>query len=228
MSLNRRIVVLMIAVMLLGAGIALAQTTAFEVKRGTVISVWGNHLVVRLADGTLKDAEVPGDFLFDVDGKMLTVSALEPGMKLTQVVTTTTTPVEVKTTEVKRGEVMGTSGRTVIIRSQKEGTKKFTVPSDFPFWVDGEKKTVYDLRKGMRVTAHIVHTHVEIVTDQHTQVAAAGAPATRRAPAAKRAPAPVAPAPMVLPKTGSLLPLAGMAGIGLLLLGIGIGVVRRI
>jgi LPXTG-motif cell wall-anchored protein len=215
------------AVMLLSAGVALAQITEYEIKQGTVVSVWGNHLVVEMADGTVKDVEVPDGFTFDVNGKMLPVTALKPGMELTALIKTTSTPVDVYTTEVKHGEVMAVSGRSVIIRHEDGKARKHTVDGDFPFLVNGEEKTVYDLKSGMKVTATIVSSHVEMVTDRDVQVmASGGAPAPK--PKARPAPAPApAAAPATLPKTGSTLPLVGFAGIALLLIGIGLAVIRR-
>jgi LPXTG-motif cell wall-anchored protein len=217
----------MVAVIISAAGLVAAQSTStLEVKRGTVVSVWGNDLVVKMSDGTTKHVEVPEDFEFIVDGEMLPVSALEPGMNLTAVIKTRSVPIEVKTTEVKKGIVMAASGRTVIIRSA-EGTKKYTVPGDFPFWVDGEQKTVYDLREGMNVTAHIVHTHVEVVTDRDVQVAAKDAPKAKPARVAKQA-KPAAPAAPILPKTGSTLPLAGLVGLLALAISAGVAMYRRL
>jgi LPXTG-motif cell wall-anchored protein len=80
-----------------------------------------------------------------------------------------------------------------------------------------------DLAAGMRITATIVHESVVEVSER--DVAVAG-----QAPAAKAAPAPApapAAAPVILPKTGSSLPLAGLGGIALLILAIGIGIYRR-
>ena len=228
MSVKRSVLVLAVVAIVAVAGMAAAQaTTILEVKRGTVVSVWDNDLVVKMSDGVTRHVEVPEGFTFNVDGKELPVSALKPGMNLTAVVKTTTEPVEVKTTEVKKGRVLKATGRVVVIRNTETGeTKKYTVPSDFPFWVDGVEKTVYDLREGMNVTAHIVHTNVEIVTERDAQVAASSPAKAKAAAAPKRAAAAPA-APAALPKTGSLLPLTGLAGIALLLLGIGIAVIRR-
>jgi LPXTG-motif cell wall-anchored protein len=179
-----------------------------------------------MADGSVKNVEVPPDFRFNVEGQMLPLSALKPGMELTALVKTTHSPMDVYTTEVKHGEVMAVSGRSVIIRTE-EGTKKHTVDGDFPFWVDGEKKTVYDLKKGMKVTATIVSHEIEMVTDRDVAVYAADdAPAAKAAPAKKAAKAAPA-APAMLPKTGSSLPLAGLIGLLALALSAGIAVLRR-
>ena len=224
MSVKNSVVFVMVVAIVAAAGLVAAQTTStLEIKRGTVVSVWGNDLVVKMSDGTTKHVEVPDGFEFNVDGRKLPVTALKPGMNLTAVIKTTTTPTEVKTTEIKKGVVVAASGRTVIIRSD-EGTKKYTVPGDFPFWVDGEQKTVYDLRKGNHITAKIVHTHVEIVTDRDAQVAASEPAKAKPAAAPRRAAKPAAP---MLQKTGSSLPLVGLLGLLALAVGTGIGIIRR-
>lgn len=225
MRVKRSIVFVMVMVVVASAGLVAAQATStLEIKRGTVVSVWDNDLVVKMADGETRHVEVPEGFTFNVEGKQLPVNALKPGMNLTAVIKTTTEPKTVQTTEVKEGKVLKASGRTVIIRSA-EGTKKYTVPGDFPFWVGGEKKTVYDLKEGMNVTAHIVHTHVENVTITERAVSAAEVKKAKPAPMKAKAAAP-APA-RVLPKTGSSLPLAGLLGVLLLAVGVGIGILRR-
>ncbi len=227
MSVRQKIVCVVVVGIVAAAGLVSAQMTeTLEIKRGTVVSVWDNDLVVKMMDGATRHVEVPEGFTFMVNGEELPVSALKPGMNLTAIVVTATAPVEVQTTEVKKGQVLSVAGRTVVIRSE-EGTKKYTVPGDFPFWVDGQKKTVYDLRKGNYVTAEIVHTSVEMVTETEA-VVAASEPAKPAAPAAPAAPRAAAKTEMrVLPKTGSSLPIFALAGGLLLLIGIGIGIIRR-
>lgn len=226
MSVKKGLVcVMLVAIVLVGGAVVAQEVTTLEIKRGTVVSVWDNDLVVEMLDGATRHVEVPQGFTFNVDGKELPVSALKPGMNLTAVVKTTTKPVEVNTTEVKKGRVLRASGPTVIIRNEEtKEVKKYTVPSDFPFWVDGQKKTVYDLREGMNVTARIVHTHVEMVTEKDA-VVAASKPAKPMAPAAPRAAAKTTTT--MLPKTGSRLPLVALAGAAFLLLGFAIGIIRR-
>ena len=81
----------------------------------------------------------------------------------------------------------------------------------------------------MKVSATIVHTSEETITEQHAAVSGI-APAKPKPAAvpvvAKAAPAP-APAPAVLPHTGSSLPLAGLLGLLALAVSAGIGIIRR-
>ena len=49
MQVKRSVVFVMVAVIVAAAGFVAAQTTtSLEIKRGTVVSVWGNHLVVKM------------------------------------------------------------------------------------------------------------------------------------------------------------------------------------
>jgi hypothetical protein len=66
-------------------------TTTTEMKKFEVISVDGNQLVLRGIDGKSKEFTVPADFRFNVDGKMVAVNELKPGMKGMATITTTTT-----------------------------------------------------------------------------------------------------------------------------------------
>ena len=119
MSVKKSVLLAMAVVIVLGAGFAAAQTTTYEIKQGTVVHVYGNHLVVKMSTGETKDVEVPEGFMFTVDGKSVPLSALKPGTKLTSTVKTTTTPHVVQTTEVRNGEIIQRQGRNVIIRDEQ-------------------------------------------------------------------------------------------------------------
>ena len=65
----------------LTAAAAQAQTTTTtsETKKFQIISVDGNTLVARLPEGT-REMVGADDFRFNVDGQMLSVQQLKPGM----------------------------------------------------------------------------------------------------------------------------------------------------
>jgi hypothetical protein len=222
----KRIAGIALVVMVLGAGALMAQTTEYEINQGTVLHVYGNNLVVKMADGTVRDVEVPEGFMFDVDGRKVPVGALKPGTKLTSTRMTTTTPQVVKTTEVREAEVVQRKGNTLIIR-RADGTLNMIngIPEGFTIYRGGKKVPIEALSGGDKVTAHIVHTETTMVTEEDVAVAgtAPRKPKPRPAPVAKPAPA---PAP-VLPKTGSDLPLVGLTGLLALALGLGISLARR-
>jgi LPXTG-motif cell wall-anchored protein len=226
MSMRKNLVIALVAVVAMSAGVAAAQSTTYEIKQGTVLHVDGNHLYVKMADGSVRDADVAPDFLFDVDGRKVPVSQLKKGTKLTQTIATTATPHVVKSTEIKEGTVVQRIGQTLIYRDKLGQIHKVTgIPEGFQLYRNGKAVPIEALAGGDRVTAHIVHTETTIITEEEMKVAGRAPRAPKPAPVAKPVYKP-APAP-VLPKTGSNLPLIGFAGLFALTLGLGITVIRR-
>jgi LPXTG-motif cell wall-anchored protein len=234
--MSRRLSVSAFVVVVLVAGLAMAQTTTHEIRQGEVLAVHGNAIVVKMDTGDTREFVVPEGFEFMHNGEMVGVDDLEPGMILTADVKTTVTPKTVRTEEIRNGTVLAAVGQTLIVRDDdKNEIRRFKeVPSDMVFSVDGKEVSVYELREGMKLRAHIVHEGAETITEREVQavVATGGTPA-KPAPAPAPAPKP-APEPQPsytssssLPKTGSLLPLAGLVGLVALLAGLGVGVIRR-
>jgi hypothetical protein len=134
------------------------------------------------------------------------------------------------------GTILKAVNNTVVARI--DGTNKIRVfrniSPEVHFIVNGKKASVYELREGMHACAYHLETvapptvifieehEVETIVDEPDMHDTPKAPA----PAAKPAPKP-APMPAALPRTASSLPLAGLAGLALLALSLGIGVLRR-
>jgi len=230
MSVKKSVVLMVAVVVLLGAGMAAAQHTTIEIKRGTVLHVYGNNLVVKMSDGTVKEFDVPEGFTFNIDGKQVPVGDLKPGTMLTSAITTTETPREVEVTEFKSGTVLKVAGTTLMVRMADGEVRRLNnVSRDQRFEVDGKQLRVEELREGMKLRAKIVSTHSVVVTDTDRMVGGTAPQAPKPAaarPAAKPAAPAAAPAAM-LPHTGSSTPLAGIVGFMLLLIGAGIAVIRR-
>ncbi len=230
MSVKKSVVILIAVVLLAGAGMAAAQHTTVEIKRGTVVHVYGNNLVVKMSDGTTKEFDVPEGFTFNIDGKQVPIGDLKPGTMLTSAVKTTETPREVEVTEFRSGTVVKVVGTTLMVRMADGEIRRLkNVPRDQRFEVDGKELDVTQLREGMKLRAKVVSTHVATITEQDVMVAGSAPQAPRPAaarPAAKPAAPAAAPAAM-LPHTGSSTPLAGLLGIFLVLIGAGIAVIRR-
>src|SRR5262245_56445771 len=89
-----------------GTAWARQRTTTTEDRKVEVLSVDGNRVVVRGEKGVTQEITVPDDFRFNVNGQMVPVSELKPGMKGSATITTTTTLKPVQVTEVRNGEVM--------------------------------------------------------------------------------------------------------------------------
>ncbi len=127
----------------------LGQSARTEKLSGTVLYVHGNHVGVRLDSGETKDYQVPDDATATVDGRLVSFRDLKPGTHLTRTIKTVSKPKIVETTEVKRGVVWHVSGTNLIVTHDDGVNRQYKVPGWFKFDVDGQEKTVFDLRKGM-------------------------------------------------------------------------------
>ena len=227
---------------------AQTTTTSSQTKTFEVIAVNGNDVVFTLPEGT-REIRVPQGFRFTVDGQQLAAGDLKPGMKGTAVITTNTTVTPVTVTEVKNGEVMQSSGSSLLVRTD-QGFKQFS-ESDvqkrgITIMKDGKPARFSDFNTGDRLSATIVTTRPPtVMTQQQVNAtlarvapasaapAPAPAPAARPAPAAPvssvaSAPAAAAPAaPRALPKTGSAWPLLALASILSLAAGLTLNLRRR-
>jgi hypothetical protein len=126
-----------------------------EVRRGTVVYVSGNDLVVRMEDGQLRDFVVPSDSKFTVDGKDLGLQDLTPGTKLTQTITVTTEQrmvTDVRNVDAKVLEVK--PPYLTVMTGDKE--KYVRVPEGTRFTIDGKEMKLSDLRAGMQVKGTLV------------------------------------------------------------------------
>ncbi len=232
--MQKTIIALIVAVLV--AGVAVAQTetktsktyedssATVEVRNATVVTSYGDNLVLRRENGEVYEYAVPPGYKFDIDGEMLTVGELVPGTKLTAQVQTTETEQQVVTTTVRTGEVLHVQGRTVIWRAP-EGVKKVVVPRDFVFYVNDQPKKITELRKGMKVTATIVSTAPPVNISERQLASEISGSAPPTAVASVSEPAPM---PKQLPATGSRLPLVGLLGLAFLGLGALIGFARRV
>jgi hypothetical protein len=162
---------------LIAAAQQLPQTTKQTVKgtptitteklSGTVLQAEGNTLVVRMANGEIKEFVVPESRKFIIDGKELSVHDLKVGTTLRATVTTTTTPITERTTTIGSGTVFFVSGNNVIVTLPNGENKNYKVEDHFRFNVGGEKATVHDLRKGMTISAQkiVEEPRTELQTD---------------------------------------------------------------
>ena len=212
------------------------QTT--HVKNAEVIHVSGHEVVVKLENGKFELLNLGEDFRFQVDGRDLTVHELTPGTKLSQEVHTVTTPQEVTTLRTVNGTVWSVHGPHLILSFPGGENKAYAVPDGIVFHINGKDKTVFDLRKGMDISATVLTVAPLQSVTMHTVVTGQAPPrpeVTFEGPMLfepdREAPALTAaleePLPQELPKTASLVPLAGLLGFLSMGLYLGLRIVRR-
>jgi hypothetical protein len=175
-----------------------AQVTT-EVRSGEVVYVSGDDLVVRMPDGQVKNFVVPKDFKFNVNGQDMTLHDLQPGMKLTRTITTTSTPHTVKTVRTIEGKVWHVNVPNTVVVTLPDGTNKtYTVPSGTQFNIEGQQKDVFSLKKGMKISATVITEAPEVRMSSTSTV-------TGEAPQPPPQVQSVQPAPVTPPLVGILL-----------------------
>ncbi len=124
------------------------------------------------------------------------------------------------TVETKHFEVLRISGRWMWVDIEGEGRKRFRVPHEFRFLIDGEPVALDQIVVGQKLNAYITHTETGWILLSEP----GGVEAVEEAEVVEE----VAPEPEpVMPDTASQLPLIGLLGMVFLGLGLGLGVARR-
>jgi hypothetical protein len=141
-----------------------AKTTT-EKMSGTVLQAEGNTLAVRMSTGEIRKFQVPESRTFVIDGQELSVHQLKPGTTLEATVTTTKTPVIVRTTTIGTGTVWLVNGNNVIVTLPDGENRHYVVKDNYRFLIGAEKVSVHDLRKGMKISAQ------KIVEEPQTELA---------------------------------------------------------
>jgi hypothetical protein len=209
-----------------------------KVERGEVFFVEGNDLIVKMDNGMLQHFTVPDDKKITVEGRELSVHDLKPGMKLERTVTTTTTPQVVTTVKTVQGKVLMVNAPKTVTLQLEDGTAKvYNVPKDQKFMIEGQEKTVFELKKGMIVSANVITETPTTVAEQTRKVTGEMPPPPPPPPAeavllVEEAPAPpvetakAEPAPKKLPQTASPLPLITLLGTLMMAAGLGARIIR--
>jgi hypothetical protein len=209
-------------------------TREVRIRRGEVVYVSGNDVVIRGEDGIYRDfPNVPESARVTVDGQQLSVHDLHPGMTIQRTTITTTRPRVITTTKSVTGTVWNVNPPTSVVLTLEDGkNQQFTIPDGTKFTVDGQLTDAFSLKPGMKVSATSVTEVPETVVRKRVRLTGemppppdvplliillpdlppeAAAPAAA-APAETPAATPAEPTPPQLPKTGSSLPLVGLLG----------------
>jgi LPXTG-motif cell wall-anchored protein len=206
------------------------------VERGEVVYISGNEVVVRMESGEIRHVTVPDNARATVDGKEIGLADLKVGMKLEKTITTTSTPKTVQTVRAGIGTVVNVQAPNyATVRFEDNTVERYKIPKGTKFTIDGQQKTAFELKPGMKISATRVVTVPIVEVSQQAQLTGSApppppppppdvpililertsppAPVPAAVPAEIPAPAPEpAPAPK-LPKTGSELPLIGLLGL---------------
>jgi hypothetical protein len=153
-------------------------TTTTTKQHGTVTYVEGNTIVMKMSTGQVRNITVPDSRTALVDGKEINVHDLKPGTTLTATITTTTTPVVDRTVTNLSGTVWYVSAPSVIITLADGTNKMYKSLPGYKFNVNGKPATVFQLRKGMKISA-------EKVVEQPTTEISSNTTVTGHAPGAK-------------------------------------------
>jgi len=213
------------------------------VEHATVVTVSGNDLVVKMADGTIRHfPNVPDSARVTVDGQQLGIHDLKPGMTLQRTITTTTTPKIITTTKSVTGTVWYVQPPNSVILTMDDGkNQEFKIPKGQKFNVNGQMTDAWGLKKGMKVSATQVVEQPETVVARNAKLTGQMPPPPQPPPAdvpilvvvavPEAPPAPATTvaeaAPASLPKTGSELPLLGLLGALSLLSALGLRLIRK-
>ena len=199
------------------------STQETQVSKAEVVYVSGDDLVVKMEGGQIKHITVPKGATATVDGKQITINDVKPGMVLERTITTTTTPEIVTTVRTIQGKVWHVNPPSTVILTLPDNTNKaYNVPKDQKFMIDGRETSVWDLKKGMNVTATVLTQVPQTAVAEQREVTGK-MPAPPPTPPMEgallieaAAPEPAvteAALPKKLPQTGSIVPLLGLIGI---------------
>lgn len=193
-----------------------AQVKATSGPTSTVVYVSGNDLVVKAADGKLLNYNVAPGTMFAAGGKSASLADLKPGTKLTKEVSTGFDPQIISGVQVVKGKVFAVTPPDAVTLSLADGIKELSVPAGTKFTVDGKPLTIDALKPDMMVEATVVTT---IADNAKPAIANAAAPAAPAQTGALLVAKTLADGEASIPEAGTNLPLYGMMGFGLLMLG---------
>ena len=123
----------------------------------------GNSLIVRMSTGEIRHIVASSSQRALIDGKEVAAQDLKVGTRLKATVTTITVD---RTVTVGSGKVWYVAPPNVILTLPNGENRQYKAADDYKFMVEGKPATVFDLRKGMRVSAQ------RIVEEPRTEVAA--------------------------------------------------------
>ena len=145
-------------------------TRTMTIENSTVLYASGDDVVLKSSDGKLRLLTMPPGTTLPVDGQQVAIHDLKPDTVISHAKTRTTHEETVTTVTTVEGKVFHiVPPHSVTLRLNDGTTKRYKVPPHANFVIDGQNKTVFELRKGMEVSATAVTTSEQNVhnTEQH-------------------------------------------------------------
>ena len=134
-------------------------TRVVKVDTAQVVYVSGDDVVLKDADGRLLLLAVPAGTPLIVDGKPTTLKELTPGTTLAHVQARSVVESEVTTVTQIDGEVFHVTPPKYVTLKLGDGTmKRYEIPKQATFQVNGKTATAFELKKGMKISATAVTT----------------------------------------------------------------------
>lgn len=136
-----------------------AMAGVVKVETAQVIYVSGDDVVLKDAGGGLKLLALPAGTPLIVDGKPTALKDLTPGTMLSHVQARTRVESDVTTVTQIDGEVTHvTPPKWVTIKLGDGTVKRYEIPAEATFQVNGKTATPFELKKGMKLSATAVTT----------------------------------------------------------------------
>ncbi len=195
------------SLLVIAASAVLPAVAVTSGPSSTVVYLGGNDLVLKASDGKILNYTVPSGYMFTAGGKKVSLGQLKPGDTLSAPVATGTDPQIVATISVMKAKVYATAAPDGITLTTPQGAQDFTVPSGATFSVGGKVLGLSDLASDVTIEATVVTPAAD---GADTSVAPATPPMAGTLLVAKTDD---------LPSAGTHLPLIGLVGLTMLLIG---------
>jgi hypothetical protein len=134
-------------------------TRAVRIDAAQVVYVSGDDVVLKDGAGRLMLLALPTGTPLIVDGKPTALKDLTPGTALAHVQARTRVDSIVTTVTQVDGEVMLVTAPKWVTLKLGDGTvKRYEIPAEATFQVNGKTATAFELKKGMKLSATAVTT----------------------------------------------------------------------
>jgi hypothetical protein len=134
-------------------------TRAVKIDTAQVVYVSGDDVVLKDGSGRLMLLALPAGTPLIVDGKSTALKDLTPGTTLAHVQARTRVDSVVTTVTQIDGEVIQVTAPKWVTLKLGDGTvKRYEIPAEATFQVNGKTATAFELKKGMKLSATAVTT----------------------------------------------------------------------